>query len=62
MKSVCLTISRLALAAWVGAASLFVVTAIQEARSTEFDSITKNALAALRFPAYYAFGFALVIW
>ena len=60
MKSLCFTICRFSLAAWVGAASLFVVTGIQEVRSPEFDSVTKSALATLRFPSYYAFGFGLV--
>ena len=40
---------------------MFVVTAIQEAASPEFDSVTKSALATLRFPAYYGFGFSLVV-
>jgi hypothetical protein len=45
----------------VGAATLFVITAIGEATSPEFTSETKNALALLRFPAYYTFGFVSVI-
>jgi len=61
MKSVCLTIARFALAAWVGAALIFVVTAIQEVRYPGFDSETKSAVATIRFPTYYVFGFGLVI-
>jgi hypothetical protein len=55
-----LTIARLSAAAWVGAASLFVETALREVRHPGFDSVTKDTLALLRFPAYYAFGFTLV--
>ena len=51
---------RFSLCAWIGAATLFVATGIQEVTSDLFDPITKNQLAALRFPAYYRFGFALV--
>jgi len=55
-----LTVSRLAAAAWVGAAALFVVTAVREVTCPDFDSPTKDALVLLRFPAYYTFGFSLV--
>jgi hypothetical protein len=55
-----LTVARFAAAAWVGAALLFVVTAVREVRNPVFDSATKDALALLRFPAYYVFGFTLV--
>lgn len=54
------TILRFALCAWVGAATLFVVTGVREVTMTDFDAATKNRLAAIRFPAYYAFGFTLV--
>lgn len=60
MQRLCLTIARFALSAWIGGAALFVVTSIAEQRSTAFGSEVKNTLAALRFPAYYAFGFVLV--
>jgi hypothetical protein len=55
-----LTIARLSATAWVGAAALFVVTALREVRHPGFDSVTKDTLALLRFPAYYEFGFTLV--
>ena len=58
IRKLCLTISRFALAAWVGAAALFVITSVIEVRS--FDSTTRATLALLRFPAYYACGFALI--
>ncbi len=60
MQALCLTIARGCLFAWIGAASLFVVTSIAEQRDPAFDSPTRNALAALRFPYYYQFEFALV--
>ena len=55
-----LVIARFCTAAWVGAAALFVVTALREVRSSPFDPAAKDTLALLRFPAYYAFGFTLV--
>jgi hypothetical protein len=55
-----LVLARLAAAAWVGAAVLFVITAVREVRHPGFDSATKDTLALLRFPAYYACGFVLV--
>ncbi len=60
MRNVCLTIARLALAAWIGAAALFVCTSISEQVSIAYDSGVKNTLAAIRFPWYYGFGFCLV--
>ena len=54
------TVLRFSLCAWVGAATLFVVTGVREVTMSEFDAATKNILAATRFPAYYAFGFTLV--
>tara|TARA_R110002072_G_scaffold303123_1_gene494738 strand:+ start:182327 stop:182815 length:489 start_codon:yes stop_codon:yes gene_type:complete len=54
------TVLRFSLCAWVGAATLFVVTGVREVTMTDFDAATKNVLAAIRFPAYYAFGFTLV--
>jgi hypothetical protein len=55
-----LTVARLASAAWVGAATLFVVIALREVRHPGFDSATKDTLALLRFPAYYAAGVILL--
>lgn len=56
MSRVCLTLLRLLLAGWVGAATLFVVVGIREVTSPEFDSSTRDALVLLRFPAYYLYG------
>ena len=55
------TVLRFSLCAWVGAATLFVVTGVREVTMTDFDAATKNLLAVTRFPAYYAFGFTLVV-
>jgi hypothetical protein len=60
MSRVLLTIVRLALSAWVGAALLFVVNAVRQVTSEWFDSTTRHQLALLRFPPYYLFGFTLV--
>jgi heme A synthase len=51
---------RFSLCAWIGAATLFVVTGIRVVTSDLFEPVTKNQLAELRFPAYYLFGFVLV--
>ena len=54
--TVTVTVARLSLAAWVGAAMLFVITSVAEQRSPAFDSIIRDQLATLRFPWYYMFG------
>ncbi|MBW3540198.1 MAG: hypothetical protein KY476_08005 [Planctomycetes bacterium] len=66
MRTMAVMVARVALAAWVGAAGLFVATSIREVRPRqagfefEFDSRTRDRLVVLRFPMYYACGFALV--
>lgn len=60
MRPLLLTLLRCALSAWVGAAVLFVVNAVRQVTFPGFDTITRNQLALLRFPAYYGFGFTLV--
>lgn len=50
---------RMALCAWVGAATLFVVSVVREV-TTPFEMIVKNQLVALRFPVFYCFGFTLL--
>lgn len=52
---------RFLLAAWVGAAALFVITSIAEQTSVNFDSVIRDQLATIRFPLYYRFGFASLI-
>lgn len=61
MRNLCLSLSRSCIAAWVGAAALFVVTTLKEVRAPQLDSTTKAELAVLRFPGYYQFGFGLII-
>lgn len=53
-------VSRSALTAWIGAATLFVVVGVAEVTSPDFSSEMKDRLAVLRFPLYYSAGFALV--
>ena len=60
MQRLCLTLARLFLSAWIGAAALFVCTSVSEQMSPTIGSDVKNSLAAIRFPWYYGFGFGLV--
>jgi hypothetical protein len=59
-RAVCLLLARFCASAWIGAAALFVVNGVQEVTSPTFESVTKDQLALIRFPAYYGFGFVLV--
>jgi len=60
MSNFCLALCRFCLAAWLGAAALFVTSGVAEIKSNKFDAETVNALVAARFPHYYNFGFCLV--
>jgi len=51
-----LVVMRITLAGWVGAAVLFVITSIAEQVSPDFNSTTRDQLATIRFPFYYATG------
>ncbi len=51
-----LTVSRVLLSAWVGAAILFVINGIRLVTSPELDSVVRNIVTARRFPPYYTFG------
>jgi len=53
------TLLRVVLAAWIGAAVLYVMTSVAEQTSEHFDSRMRDQLAAIRFPIYYAFGFVM---
>lgn len=55
-----LFLARLSVTAWVGAATLFVVVGVMEVTRGGFDSATKDRLVAVRFPAFYLFGFTLI--
>ncbi|HIF01394.1 MAG TPA: hypothetical protein EYG03_07420 [Planctomycetes bacterium] len=54
-----LVLLRLLLAAWIGAAVLYVITSVAEQTSSIFDSVTRDQLATIRFPLYYDFGFGI---
>jgi hypothetical protein len=58
MNSLALCLARFCVAAWVGAAVLFVVVSVREVTSSDFSSEVKDQLAVLRFPAFYACGAA----
>lgn len=60
LPSLGLVVARLSIAAWIGAASLFVVVGVIEVTRGGFDSTTKDMLVSLRFPAFYTFGATLV--
>lgn len=55
-----LALLRFSLCAWVGAATLFVITGVREVVSLQSEPAITNHLAAIRFPAYYFIGFLLV--
>ncbi|MBX3442872.1 MAG: hypothetical protein KF774_10735 [Planctomyces sp.] len=60
-SNVCLCAARLLTAGWVGAAALFVVNGVLEVTSPQFDSLVRDQLVLIRFPAYYLFGFVMVL-
>jgi peptidoglycan/LPS O-acetylase OafA/YrhL len=55
-----LLLARFCSSAWIGAATLFVVVAIRQVTSRQFETDVTDRLVALRFPPYYLFGFLLV--
>ena len=63
MRSLYLTMARFCVTAWVGAAVLFVITAVTEVTTSQpsITSEVKDALVTIRFPAYYSYGFLLVL-
>lgn len=60
LRDLGLFLAKFCSSAWVGAASLFVVVGVTEVTRGGFDSVTKDTLVAIRFPAFYWFGFTLV--
>lgn len=56
-----LAAARFCVAAWIGAAVLFVLVGIREVTTPEFTSEVKDRLVTLRFPVYYAAGVSLVV-
>ena len=61
MSRAALTLARLLLSAWFGAAVLFVVIGVREVTHPGFDSMVRDQLAVLRFPAYYVCGFGCLV-
>jgi hypothetical protein len=55
-----LFLARFCTSAWIGAATLFVIVGVKEVTRAGFDSATKDALVAVRFPAYYVCGAVLI--
>jgi hypothetical protein len=58
MSRFCLCLARILLAAWVGAAVLFVINGVSLVG--QFPSDVFDRLLAIRFPNYYRFGFVAV--
>ena len=59
LQATAITLLRLLLAAWIGAAVLYVITSVAEQTSDHFGSVVRDHLATIRFPLYYKFGFAI---
>lgn len=57
----CLALARVLLAAWVGAATLFVVNGVRLVTSPQFDSVARDQMTLIRFPSYYLFGMVAVV-
>lgn len=55
-----IAIARFCVAAWIGAAVLFVIVGVREVIVPDFTSEVKDRLVTLRFPAYYVAGAVLV--
>jgi hypothetical protein len=55
-----LLLARFVLAAWFGAATLFVIVGVREIRFQQFSPTIRDELVLIRFPAYYACGFTLL--
>lgn len=60
MKSFSIAWARFATSAWVGAATLFVITSVVEVTDPRLDSTVRDVLVAVRFPAFYATGAVLL--
>ena len=60
MSRCALLFARFLLSAWFGAATLFVIIGVREVTHQGFESAVRDQLVLLRFPLYYACGFALL--
>lgn len=56
VKRIAIAWARFATSAWVGAASLFVITAVMEVTDSRLESTVRDILVTVRFPAFYAAG------
>ena len=55
-----LFVARFCTSAWIGAATLFVIVGVTEITRGGFDTVTKDMLVSVRFPAYYVSGAILL--
>ena len=55
-----LFVARFCTSAWIGAATLFVIVGVTEITRGGFDTVTKDMLVSVRFPAYYLSGATLI--
>jgi len=60
MQSTSLVLIRFCLSAWVGAAIIFVITGVQDVTFQPFDSLVRDQLITLHFPAYYTIAWVLL--
>lgn len=60
VRQIGLMLARFALSAWVGAAALFVINGVLLITSDAFDSVGRDHVALIRFPAYYVTGATLM--
>jgi hypothetical protein len=60
VKHVAIAWARFATSAWVGAATLFVITSVMEVTDPRLESTVRDILVAVRFPAFYATGAVLL--
>lgn len=60
MQHLCLTIYRLTLTVWLGAAVFFAAVAIKPLRHRDIEAIVRPKLALIMFPDYYLWGFTLL--
>lgn len=56
-----LSVSQFSLAAWIGAASLFVIITVAQIKTGKMTSDVLDQLSLIKFPIYYKFGFTLII-
>ena len=60
MRNFCLTVYRISLTLWLGAALFFAAVAIKPLRSPEIEALVRPRLALILFPGYYHWGLILL--